>query len=1474
MNEIVVEEIIKWSHSILVSILECDYLKQDIEPKLIVSKSVKKKKIKHIILSDERKLKIIISQIIKNSIKFTHRGQISIIISQKEKEDEIIISIKDSGVGMKKNKLEELLKTNDEDLNDMNDLFVQKGGLGIGLKIVTQLCHKLNIGFNMESTHEQGTQVDLKFKVNQTRNYQSTSNLYLQDLEVLSSYSKKNTFLEFRRSRNDSVRNDQNTVSIKNLYTNRVSSSSLIGKNKKYSKEGSFGGNFYKNLTSNNFKYSTNFKNLTKRSYFYNVKEAEDHCQTISEINNVSSNNIDNSNNLLYNEPGVIKGHNTKTVNYYFNNKFTKNYGLGNLGGTKDKKSRFDQRKISLEREIDNNNRSPIKGVFVENDMDRSFSYKSSYENEKHNFDLSQSLKKPKKSSHSVIRCSPEIALISPSKEISGYFISHKNIGNLGENEQKIASSLLLNNLPSSLTQSNNNLTLKKNSVSESTVKKLQKDLGGSHTSLVNQKTPSGNTAKENSSLGLLSIKLDPNIKKNIVKPNNSSRILNSMLSQSYANSNKLTSNSNLNESTAKNNFILENLNNVSFKNTQPNKKKEKERKSKVNNLINNKLILDNDLKMKNNNTILIENKSSDDEKEENYSNNLKILGVDQKKKEKDIINNSNSQMNTVKFLNNSVLLNTLNVNPSSTKDNNSSAINVKRNDESNISHVHTNSKENVNLSMNILNKSNNRAKHNIGSNSDNPNLDYSKTSLNSNQNRNMELLEKMKQINYKRTGNKRNSKRNNGSQNNSLSSFKNTTVDKIEKLDNKRNSKRNNGSQNNSFSSFKNTTVDKIDKLDKITGLSIIQRAEDYEKGRDFLGSQAFTKMTLLKSIGGGNNNESISLSHNATDQNEVTDSNRNYASDFPEKGKKGSLKSKGPPLFSSPIEKKECMSDTNVRLKDFPVPTNRKSTSHNQKDKVVTASTVSVFNIPEKKASNRKETVFLTAKNISGELGISNTKLNNNSTFPFRSGFNVLLNKPKENTNDFYSSSENRLQEPSQTYNAFKQIPENTKSAKTAKILIEKNLHSRRNLSLIVQEELKEHEPGDTSNSEENPHKVNSSNFENRMNRLGRGNKSMLSRNSHMNSKSFSCNNDLDDNVLLIKQSSKVKQRQAFKKGDINISDNYLETNSSKGYSSKRGERENTQTIVLDVDMEFIRQNFENIREEIRKEKERENALTRQPEVRRKQVNQGQAREKTNPRRSKKVLSNMNMNMNNISNHMNSNTSNTLVSCKNTSNNVSYKKRNSVLHTESNFQNSMLTGGINNSRLPSNMNLTNNTRNNYTNQNTRDMIHNRSSLGTDMVLTYKSPKEIIEDSKISDKPKILIVDDVSYCRSSVRNILKKILKDKNLDYELIEEDDGIGTINRVFKDRTFNNNKIRLIISDENMNFINGSESFSTLSSLESKGCFGNKVSKVILTAIEDPEALGNLQIKGNANAVYKKPANKIILHEMVNKFLVNDS
>lgn len=99
-----------------------------------------------------------------------------------------------------------------------------------------------------------------------------------------------------------------------------------------------------------------------------------------------------------------------------------------------------------------------------------------------------------------------------------------------------------------------------------------------------------------------------------------------------------------------------------------------------------------------------------------------------------------------------------------------------------------------------------------------------------------------------------------------------------------------------------------------------------------------------------------------------------------------------------------------------------------------------------------------------------------------------------------------------------------------------------------------------------------------------------------------------------------------------------------------------------------------------------------------------------------------------------------------------------------------------------------------------------------------------------------ILIVDDHKFIRESLKKLINKILEKKDLTKHFIVKEviDGSYLISQIVNDQ-FNENKISCVITDENMEFINGSEAVRIIRELEKN----KKIKPLIIassTAFED--------------------------------------
>lgn len=108
-------------------------------------------------ITDKTRLEQILMNLLGNAMKFTERGDIEFKIkkiSENEKSQKIRFEVKDSGMGIPKEKLETIF----EEFNQANETITEKyGGTGLGLAIAKKLVDKMGGKLNVESIINKGS---------------------------------------------------------------------------------------------------------------------------------------------------------------------------------------------------------------------------------------------------------------------------------------------------------------------------------------------------------------------------------------------------------------------------------------------------------------------------------------------------------------------------------------------------------------------------------------------------------------------------------------------------------------------------------------------------------------------------------------------------------------------------------------------------------------------------------------------------------------------------------------------------------------------------------------------------------------------------------------------------------------------------------------------------------------------------------------------------------------------------------------------------------------------------------------------------------------------------------------------------------------------------------------------------------------------------------------------------------------------
>lgn len=108
------------------------------------------------LLGDEKKIRRVIMNLVDNAIKFTADGYVSIIIAYRKESYGInlIVTVKDTGIGMKEESLEKLFTSFNQVDTKRNR---QEGGIGLGLAISNAIVQKMDGIITVKSKFEKGT---------------------------------------------------------------------------------------------------------------------------------------------------------------------------------------------------------------------------------------------------------------------------------------------------------------------------------------------------------------------------------------------------------------------------------------------------------------------------------------------------------------------------------------------------------------------------------------------------------------------------------------------------------------------------------------------------------------------------------------------------------------------------------------------------------------------------------------------------------------------------------------------------------------------------------------------------------------------------------------------------------------------------------------------------------------------------------------------------------------------------------------------------------------------------------------------------------------------------------------------------------------------------------------------------------------------------------------------------------------------
>ena len=111
--------------------------------------------------TDSKWIVFILNQIIQNSVKYKiQEGTTEIELYAKQGKDNVILYIKDNGIGIKRSEISRIFE---KGFTGTNGRLQNKKSTGIGLYLCKKLCDKLGIAIEVKSDENKGTEIKLVF---------------------------------------------------------------------------------------------------------------------------------------------------------------------------------------------------------------------------------------------------------------------------------------------------------------------------------------------------------------------------------------------------------------------------------------------------------------------------------------------------------------------------------------------------------------------------------------------------------------------------------------------------------------------------------------------------------------------------------------------------------------------------------------------------------------------------------------------------------------------------------------------------------------------------------------------------------------------------------------------------------------------------------------------------------------------------------------------------------------------------------------------------------------------------------------------------------------------------------------------------------------------------------------------------------------------------------------------------------------
>ena len=111
-----------------------------------------------VVYTDSKWAVFIINQIIQNAIKYSKKEDKKIEIFSQEKNDKVILHIKDNGIGIKNG---EIIRVFERGFTGENGRIIGQKSTGIGLYLCKRLCEELDMNITAKSKENEFTEITI-----------------------------------------------------------------------------------------------------------------------------------------------------------------------------------------------------------------------------------------------------------------------------------------------------------------------------------------------------------------------------------------------------------------------------------------------------------------------------------------------------------------------------------------------------------------------------------------------------------------------------------------------------------------------------------------------------------------------------------------------------------------------------------------------------------------------------------------------------------------------------------------------------------------------------------------------------------------------------------------------------------------------------------------------------------------------------------------------------------------------------------------------------------------------------------------------------------------------------------------------------------------------------------------------------------------------------------------------------------------